>query len=143
MDFMTAISAAAQATGIVKDLRDIDKGFDLAEVRARMAGLYGNLADVKNALTEAQGEVRAKDAEIARLKSAFEYRGKLVERKGYKFQAFESGEPKGEPFCRRCERHGYFSRLTPVESGDPAMICPECKMRFGQVPSFPWEEPKR
>jgi len=43
MDIAAGLTLLAQATGIVKDLRDIDKGFDIAALRSQMADLYGTL----------------------------------------------------------------------------------------------------
>ncbi|AMS42242.1 hypothetical protein [Aminobacter aminovorans] len=118
MDWAVAISAAAQAIGIVKDLREIDKGFDHGELKARMADLYINLADVRMALVDAQEEARAKDADIAKLKVNFQFRATLVEERGFKYERLENGEAKGLPFCPRCEQNkAMFYRLTPNSKG--------------------------
>jgi hypothetical protein len=42
MDIAAGLTLLAQATGIVKDLRDIE-GFDIAALRSQMADLYGTL----------------------------------------------------------------------------------------------------
>lgn len=143
MDLASAIAVAAQAVGIAKDLREIDKGFDVAELKARMADLYNNLADVRMALVDAQIDMREKDSEIEQLKSAFQLQRSLVERCGYKYEAFDSGEPKGDAFCPRCEQnHGRFYRLVPRENAARgSMDCPECKAHFTQVPRFGWNKP--
>jgi len=47
MDIATALSLLSNATGVVKDLREIDKSFDVAALKAKMADLYVTLADVK------------------------------------------------------------------------------------------------
>ena len=44
MDIAAGLTLLGQATNIVKGLREIDKGFDLAALKARMADLYGTLA---------------------------------------------------------------------------------------------------
>jgi len=61
MDIATALSLLSNATGVVKDLREIDKGFDLAALKAQMANLYGTLADVKIALSDARETIHDKD----------------------------------------------------------------------------------
>jgi len=67
LDIATALTLLGQATRIVKDLREIDKGFDLASLKAQMANLYGTLADVKIALSDAREAIHEKDQKIKRL----------------------------------------------------------------------------
>ncbi len=67
MDIATALTLLGQATGIVKDLREIDKGFDLAALKAQMANLYGTLADVKIALSDARETIHDKEKKIKEL----------------------------------------------------------------------------
>lgn len=67
MDIAAGLSLLAQATGMVKDLREIDKGFDLAALKARMADLYVTLADVKISLSDAREEIHERDKQIKEL----------------------------------------------------------------------------
>jgi len=67
LDIASALTLLGQATGIVKDLREIDKGFDLAALKAQMANLYGTLADVKIALSDAREVIQEKDRKIKEL----------------------------------------------------------------------------
>jgi hypothetical protein len=46
MDVAAGLALLGQATSIVKNLRDIEKGFDVAALKVQMADLYGTLADV-------------------------------------------------------------------------------------------------
>jgi hypothetical protein len=142
MDWAATISAISTAIGLAKDLKEIDAGFDLAAMKANAADLYGNLADVKMALTDARDALREKDEEIARLKSAFAFRGTLVERNGYKYEPKADGTPRGDPFCPRCEQNlGRYYRLVPSTKhhtrGDSE--CPECKSQYQHVSRFTWE----
>lgn len=64
MDIATGLTLLAQATGIVKDLRSIDKSFDLAVLKSQMAELYGTLADVKIALSDAREVIHEREQKI-------------------------------------------------------------------------------
>ncbi|TPK71575.1 hypothetical protein FJ527_26395 [Mesorhizobium sp. B2-4-18] len=64
MDIAAGLSLLSQASGIVKDLREIDKGFDAAALKARMADLYVTLADVKIALSDARETIHDRDRQI-------------------------------------------------------------------------------
>ena len=64
MDIATGLTLLGQATGIVKNLREIDKGFDVAAIKAQMADLYGTLADVKIALSDARETIHERDRKI-------------------------------------------------------------------------------
>jgi hypothetical protein len=67
MDIAAGLTLLAQATGIVKDLRAIDKGFDVAVLKSQMAELYGTLADVKIALSDARETIHDKEQKIREL----------------------------------------------------------------------------
>ena len=142
MDLAAALSVLGQAIGLAKDLKEIDAGFNLAAMKANAADLYGSLADVKMALTDARDDLREKDDEIVRLRSAFAFGGTLVEYHGYKYEAKADGSPRGTPYCPRCEQNlGRYYRLTPStklhERGDSE--CPECKSQYRHIESFSWE----
>lgn len=67
MDIAAALAAVGHATTIVKAFRTIDKSYDIATVKAQMAELYGTLADVKIALSDAQEEIHSRDQTIREL----------------------------------------------------------------------------
>lgn len=140
MDITAAMTIAGQAIGLVKDLREIDKGLDSAEYKAKMAELYSALADVKMALSDAQMALREKDQEINELRAKFELRTKLVEVDGFRYETHENGKPKGVPFCPRCEQN--YSRLYRLTrfKGLVVYICPECKSEYKPVQAYPWSE---
>lgn len=72
MDLAGGLAAVSQALGIAKALKDIDKSFDTAVHKARVAELYEALADVKMALSDAREELHAKEKEIKRLNERIE-----------------------------------------------------------------------
>lgn len=67
MDFSVALASAAQALNVVKQLREIDTAMSVADLKARMAELYGTLADVRIALSDAREVIHDRDGEIKRL----------------------------------------------------------------------------
>lgn len=67
MDLAGGLAAVSQALGIAKALKEIDKSFDVATHKARVAELYEALAEVKMALSDAREELHTKDGEIRRL----------------------------------------------------------------------------
>ncbi|MEK1890739.1 MAG: hypothetical protein AAAB35_24885 [Phyllobacterium sp.] len=141
MDIAAALSILGQAIGIAKDIKEIDTSFDTAAMKANAADLYGKLADVKMTLTDARDELRDKDSEIERLKSAFAYKGTLVEERGYKYEPKADGNPRGKPFCPRCEQNlGKYYRLVGSSrtGGRGDSVCPECKTEYPRVPEYVW-----
>jgi hypothetical protein len=64
VDISAGLTLIGQAIGIVKDLREIDKGFDVAAIKAQMADLYSTLADVKIALSDARETIHERDRRI-------------------------------------------------------------------------------
>jgi len=139
VDIAGALAILGQAIGIAKDLREIDKGLDAGEFKARMADLYGSLADVKMALADAQEELKARDKTISELRGNFEKRAEMVERYGYRYEKGSDGEPLGYPFCPRCEQNfGRFYRLAQTAGPRGNCKCPECKSEYTHVQGFTW-----
>ena len=145
MDISGAIALAGETIKLVKGLKDIDHALDKSELKGNMVQLYSDLADVKMALLDAQSALREKDDQIGKLKGDLAFSAKLVDVKGFKFQADEHGKPYGTPFCPVCEqKSSTFVRVTPAprNTGDRGSYnCPSCKSRFGYpVPVFNWPE---
>ena len=67
MDISAGLTLIGQALGVVKGLREIEKGFDAAALKAQMAELYSALADVKMALTDARETIFGRDRVIKEL----------------------------------------------------------------------------
>ncbi|GAA6200933.1 hypothetical protein [Aquicoccus sp. SU-CL01552] len=67
MDLMTGLTAANQALGLVKQLRDLDRATNEGEFKLKIAELTEALADAKLALTEAKLTLAEKDEKIRRL----------------------------------------------------------------------------
>jgi hypothetical protein len=67
MDIAAGLTLLGQATSIVKNLRDIEKGFDVAALKVQMAELCGTLADVKIALSDAREAIHDKEKKIREL----------------------------------------------------------------------------
>lgn len=131
MDLILALTATSQAIDIVKKIRDVDKGLEKAELKARMAEIYEKLADVKMSLTDARVEISTLEATIETLKEGIRFRQELVEIDGFKYAKDEDGNPTGAPFCPACDaRGGTLVRIHfPPTIHDRA--CPLCKFKYG------------
>ncbi|WJR67652.1 hypothetical protein QTA58_02485 [Neorhizobium sp. CSC1952] len=138
VDIATGLSMAAQAIGIAKDLREIDKGLDAGEFKAKMAELYSSLADVKMALADAQEELKARNQEIERLRASFAIKETTIKKDGFSMLAFEDGTPRGDPFCPVCEqKEGRLFHIAELSGGKSK--CPNCQSEFGYVPRYLWQ----
>src|ERR1700722_14711551 len=134
MDFMTIIATTSKSLELVKALKDIDKQIGEAELKAKAAEPFSNLADVKIALVEAKEEAAAKDAEIAKLKNAFQLRSDCVRHNSFLYDKSAEGKPLGQPYCTRCEQiDGVMIKLTYDTGERGNAICPECKAKYRHV----------
>ncbi len=68
MDIPIALTSLTKGLELLKAIREIDKNFDAATYKGKIAELMSTVADAKNALIEARHELAARDQEIKRLK---------------------------------------------------------------------------
>ena len=137
LDFIAAFAASSKALELVKSLREIDKQFNVADLKAKAADLLSTLADVKVALAEAQDESRSKDEESARLRDALKRREETIEVNGQRYRAID-GKPVGAPYCPVCYDDGHFIMLTTMTTAKfgHRMHCPKCKAEFEHYQEF-------
>jgi hypothetical protein len=131
----TSITTITNALKLVSDLRGIEREFDIAEYKLKIADLTTLLADVKIALTDARTEHAAKDAEIDRLKAVLAKRDTdTVQYRGYRYRKGKDGKAVGTPYCPVCEvKHGLLI-LTAETFED--LHCPNCAAKVGHVTVF-------
>jgi len=140
MDIMTGLSAVAQAFNVANWLRGIEKEFDVAEFKLKMAELYSSLTDAKLALADAKTEMDGKQAEINTLLDQFQVRAATVEYNGYKYERGPDGKPVGYAFCPVCESNGKMTRTT-YSGGTRFDVCsPRCKAIYRGVSHFEYPQ---
>lgn len=141
MDFVLAITSLTKGLEVVKSLNDIDKSFDIASYKIKIAELMNTLADGKIALITAGSEILDKDKEIIRLKDAFKIKNNTTQYDGYSYHCNEGRDPIGRPYCPRCEQIDARLLLLVHAAGPRGnMICPECKAEYSHVSEFAFPE---
>jgi hypothetical protein len=142
MDIPLVLTTLSKSLEALKAIRDIDKDFDAASYRAKIAELMNSVADAKIALTEAQDEIAAKDKEITRLKDGLKFREeRTIFVRGRRYEKGSNEKPIGMPFCERCDTvDGILIRIAGnfTKEGYVA-ICPQCKANYGQQHGYPYE----
>jgi hypothetical protein len=132
LDIANILGSISSAIAVTKELVQIDKAFDEAQWKLKLAELTTALADAKIGLAELRDEIQARDAEIAKLQKAFAFQGECI-RVGDDIYEQRDGKPVGMPFCPRCHGvDGVFVKLVEtIEQGRPAK-CPNCKGNLGR-----------
>ena len=139
VDFATALTVLGQAVNVVKGLNQIDREFDKAELKLKVAELSGALATAQLTLAEAQREAADKDAEIGRLKASFREKQDLVEYHGYYYRKRPDGKPQGPPYCARCVQKGALHMTTSSAGPGRPQKCPDCKAEYQDISVFDFE----
>ncbi|QSR18985.1 hypothetical protein [Novosphingobium sp. KA1] len=137
MDIASGIAAVTQGLGIAKALRGIEKSYDEATYRAKVAEVIEALTDAKLALAEAKEVMAGKDREISRLKIAFEDNGKLAKGPGdYDYKTDDEGRPIGYPICPKCQPTS--GRIVQLKQKIHHYVgqCPVCESSFSPVTAF-------
>lgn len=70
MEVLTGLTAASQAIGIIKQLRDLDKALDEAIFKSKLLELQEAVFDAKSALLDAKQNILEKDERIAELEGS-------------------------------------------------------------------------
>ena len=70
MDLITGLSAASQAVGLAKQLRDLDRAIDDAGYKAKLIELHEKVLDARTSLLEAREAILEKDARISDLEKS-------------------------------------------------------------------------
>jgi hypothetical protein len=131
VDFATAFVTASNALKLVNDLRGIQKAYDEAEWKLKVAELNGAIADLKNTLVDAKQELAAKDEELKLLEDNFLIIKETVEINGFKFDKKDDGTPTGHAYCPVCmQKEGYMFHLTQSMKPGRLETCPSCKADF-------------
>ena len=135
-DFMTAIAAAGQAINLVKEL-DGQSGGD-PQRKLKFAEAISLIADLKNALVEANAAAKGQEQEFDTLRRNFRLFTETVEVLGYHYDKDEKGRPKGNAYCPVCmQKDGYMLLLTQTqERGHNELQCPNCKAFFNGLSVF-------
>ena len=135
MDFMTALTAVSHGLDALKKIRDIEKDFDAATYKLRVAELADALATAKIGLIDAKEEMGQQDAEIKRLKKSIEFHGQLVEHRDHLYEPSADGQPTGSPYCPVCVTNNMVHiRLARDPKGmRGTAFCPRCNSKFSHV----------
>lgn len=134
MPIVEAIAAVSQAIDVAKGLRAVEKGWDAAGYKVKIAELMTALSDARMELVAAREAATDKDAEFERLKATLAGQASLVEaRGGFKYRSDDKGQPAGLPVCPTCEQRDGRMTLT-IKDGSPRKVrCPVCDKRFDGV----------
>lgn len=128
VDFVVALSTASQALKLLNDLRGVDKAFDAAALKMKIAELSGAISDLKMALVDAKEEIAEKQTEIDRLGKLLKRHGDLVNAGGYKYDKNGEGKATGHAYCPVCEQAGSLIHVATLL--EEHQQCPKCKALY-------------
>jgi hypothetical protein len=120
-------AAVTAALSLGKELLNVNKAYNDAEFKLKIAEITASLATVKMSLAEAQTLMIEKDQESAALKRSVAFKAELIEERGFKYRKNDKGEPTGYAFCQRCEeKESKFYQLTESNKAGRPYTCPNC-----------------
>ncbi|RXH04917.1 hypothetical protein [Bradyrhizobium vignae] len=130
MDIMSALSVGTKALEALKAIKDIEKDFDAATWKAKVAELMSDVADMKMALVEANDKIAELEKRAADLTAQVTFKAEnTVYENGFLYEVFQDGDVAEFPFCQHCMTDGRHVRIARAPGGASA-ICPSCKTHF-------------
>lgn len=134
MDIASAITTATGTLKLVKGLRDLEHELDKSTLKGRMADLYGDLADLKVALSDAQTDLHQRDQKITDLEASLQSRAALKEVGDDTYTVDKTGTPRGLPICIAClATTGKQVRLARFHTNYKTADCPACGATYWDV----------
>jgi hypothetical protein len=131
----SALTAIKTASDIARTLRGVDKSFEQAELKLRIADLVEALAEARMAVSDMQDEIRAQRERISELEEREDVRGRIEKRDGVFFVRRADGSGEDGPYCPRCfEVDGLLITLGHTSPDFRFMgpyTCPNCNKYFG------------
>jgi endogenous inhibitor of DNA gyrase (YacG/DUF329 family) len=122
-----AMTSLKTAMDIAKILKEATTTLEQAEVKFKLADLMLSLADAKVGIAEASNALIEKDAEIAKLKSAFAMNQRMVFVGGAYVLVDSQNKLFGQPYCSRCwEVDQKLVHLILNPAAALLVKCPEC-----------------
>jgi hypothetical protein len=130
MDIISAISAGTRALEALKAVQDINKQYDAATWKARVAELMSDVADMKLALIDANDRIRKLNTEKKELSERISFKAEKTKyENGLLYEVFEDGTIAEFPFCQNCMTEGKYVRIVRAPIGG-ASHCPGCKAHY-------------
>jgi hypothetical protein len=129
MDIMTAIAAGTRALEALKAVQDLNRSYDAATWKGKVAELMSDIADMKIALIEANDKIRDLTEQNEKLSAQIRFKAEKTKyENGLRYEVFDDGKVADLPFCQNCETNGKFVRLARALTGHA--VCPNCKAAF-------------
>ncbi|MGX5776982.1 hypothetical protein [Methylorubrum zatmanii] len=130
MDVMAGIAAASQALKMAREIREVSKDFENADLKSKIVTLVESLSDAKLALIDAKEELQnaKSEAEELRAKLAFKT-DSTVRRNGLIYERYEDGKLSYLPFCPKCYEEGKFIKIVQEMNAHHAK-CPNCGVAY-------------
>jgi hypothetical protein len=130
MDIMSALTVGTKALEALKAIKDIEKDYDAATWKAKVAELMSDVADMKMALVEANDKIAELERRAATLTAQVAFKAeRTVYENGFLYEVFQDGTVAEFAFCQHCMTEGKHVRIARGPGGSSA-ICPSCKTHF-------------
>jgi hypothetical protein len=130
LDIITAIAAGTKALEALKAIQDINKAYDSATWKSKVAELMSDIADMKIALIEANDQIRDLEKANDALTKMVTFKAEhTINKNGFCYEVFDDSQVSHLPFCQYCMTSGKYVRISHSPMG-ASSICPSCKTHY-------------
>jgi hypothetical protein len=134
LDIITAIAAGTKALEALKAIQDINKAYDAATWKSKVAELMSDIADMKITLIEANDQIRDLEKNNESLAKMVTFKAeKTISKNGSCYEVFDDGQVSDLPFCQNCMTTGKYVRIAHGVMGAVNAICPGCKTQYNAL----------
>lgn len=140
MDIMAGIAAASQALKIGREIREVAKDYENADLKSKIVSLVDSLSDAKSALIDAKEELQNAKADVEDLRSKLRFKVEnTIRRNGLLYEKHADGSISPLPFCPKCADSGKFFTVLQERNANDAR-CPNCATSFATRAIRYWEK---
>ena len=130
MDIMAGIAAASQALKMAREIREVSKDYENADLKSKIVTLVDSLSDAKLALVDAKENLQSAKAEADDLRAKLAFKStNTIRRNGMLYEVLEPGKVAAMPFCPKCSETGHFVTVRHEQNWHQSR-CPNCSAPF-------------
>lgn len=135
-----AVGGLKVAVDLVRGITAADKAINEADLKMKLLSAVNEMISARQALMDAEDELKRRDAEVQRLNEALRLKTSVVKAGSAYYDAdVNTGQAIGDGYCIRCYEveHRLYHLAYGMQVMSEKVICPACKTSYVYAGVYP------